>query len=75
MSISTNCDFNGVCTCKETYGGPKCTECASGFVGFPSCNAAKTGKVMTLCLFSKLTIIGNNYFRIHKDFCHNWYEV
>ena len=51
MSISTNCDFNGVCTCKETYGGPKCTECASGFVGFPNCNAAKTGKVKTFMSF------------------------
>ena len=37
MSISTNCDFNGVCNCKENYSGFKCTKCANDLVEYPEC--------------------------------------
>ena len=32
-----NCDSNGKCTCKEKYSGFKCTDCASGYIGYPEC--------------------------------------
>ena len=34
---------NGICTCKEHYSGSKCTDCATGFVGYPVCQASTTG--------------------------------
>ena len=36
-SNSTSCDSNGMCTCKPKFTGSKCTECDSGFFGFPEC--------------------------------------
>ena len=32
-----NCDSNGKCTCKEKYSGFECTNCASGYIGYPEC--------------------------------------
>ena len=40
-SISQKCDSNGKCTCEEKYSGLKCTECASGFIGYPECKGTK----------------------------------
>ena len=36
-SNSTSCDSNGMCTCKPNFTGSKCTECVTGFFGFPEC--------------------------------------
>ena len=39
-SNSTSCHTNGQCFCKANIVGYKCTECKSGYHGFPDC----TGK-------------------------------
>ena len=45
-SNSTSCDSHGMCTCKPNFTGSKCTECLSGFFGFPECK----GKIKELIL-------------------------
>ena len=36
-SSSTSCDKSGQCTCKPSIVGTKCTDCTTGFYGFPNC--------------------------------------
>ena len=36
-SSSTSCTSSGVCTCKSNIIGNKCTNCTSGYYGFPNC--------------------------------------
>ena len=36
-SVDDFCNENGVCSCKENYGGEKCDQCVEGFFGFPEC--------------------------------------
>ena len=37
-SISFECDgVSGKCLCQENIAGDKCTECDSGYYGFPNC--------------------------------------
>ena len=45
-SNSSSCDSDGMCTCKPNFTGSKCTECLSGFFGFPECK----GKIRELIL-------------------------
>ena len=37
-----HCNTYGTCYCKEGYTGNKCTECASGYFGFPDCKRIHT---------------------------------
>ena len=32
-----SCTSSGVCTCKSNIIGNKCTNCTSGYYGFPNC--------------------------------------
>ena len=36
-SSSISCNTSGQCTCEPNVVGTKCTECKSGFYGFPKC--------------------------------------
>ena len=41
-SMDQNCDdTTGKCTCKEHIVGDKCDQCASGFFGYPQCQACE----------------------------------
>ena len=40
-SKAKTCDPDGKCACEEKYSGLKCTECASGFIGYPECKGTK----------------------------------
>ena len=38
-SISASCDPDGQCDCKSNIIGIKCTECETGYHGFPDCKS------------------------------------
>ena len=39
------CSYDGICTCKAGFIGDKCSDCASGYFGYPKCKGKKKHKI------------------------------